>query len=422
MRHRFFAAAVALAAFATTARALPMFARREGVSCSACHVNIPLLNRIGYEYRNNGYRFPDALGKEATPVDFGNFNSAAVKNENSWTRQSGTTDSGAAASSRPLTTLQFLEASLYPATGAFGRWFSSSGEISLSPGSVEIEKGYLRFTYGTGASHLNVRAGVIHPFEGYGASDESVGLSDPLFREAAPFDRATRSLSFFAPMNFNQAAFEVGYTYRGFNVSAAILNGIVISPDASGAEAFIGGESVRPTADPNYNKKDFEIFANQFIGDAALSAHWYHGAATTPFTPDGGATFIPFTNEFDRVALYGTLPLIPTLWVLGGAQWGWDRRVDTTGAILSSRYMSAGWFGEVYVPWSEYVGGVARYDWFDPSRSSGRDLSQAFTIAATFSDQRGGQAILEYRLRDDQTGPSATLKTHEIRARFLYTF
>lgn len=420
MNRRLVTLAIVLGSIAGTAQAFPSFARREGVSCNMCHVNIPRLNRIGYEYRNNGYRFPDNLGKDATPVDFGNFNSAAGKVDFNWSRVSGTEEGGAPASARPANSVQFAELSIWPATGAFGRWLSSSVEVALSPGSVEIEKGYLRFTYGTGPSHLNVRVGVIHPFEGYGATDESLGLSDPIFRAVAPFDRATGTQSFFAPMNFSQAAAEVGYTYGGFNATAAVLNGIVVAPDGSGVDAFIGGDKVRDRADPNYSSKDFQLFANQFFGDAALSAHYYNGRTTQPFAASGGPT--TFTNRFERLALYGTVPVLAKLWVLGGAQWGWDRRVDGAGAVLPDRYVSSGWFGEAYVPWNDYVGASVRYDWFDPSRGSGRDLRQGLTVAANLADLKGGQAIVEYRLRDDQTGSGATLKANEVQIRLLYAF
>lgn len=409
--------AIVVASLATNAGALPLFARREGVSCSGCHVNIPRLNRIGFEYRDAGYRLPGSLGQVSSPSEFGSFNSVAVKNEESLVRQSGTTEAGEAAPSRAQTTFQFAEASLYLATGAFGRFFSSSAEVALAPGETEIEKAYLRFTYGSDEMHLNLRAGIIHPFDGYGASDESLGLSDPLFREAAPFDRATGSQAFFAPMNFNQAAVEVGYTHRGFNATAALLNGIFVTPDGD-AGAFIGGDLSRPQGDPNYSKKDIRLFANQFFGEAALSAYWYRGTATTPYVPADTA----FANKFDRLALYGTLPVASRVWLLGGVQGGWDRRTDAAGTVLPDRYRSVGWFGEVYVPWNDYIGAALRYDRFDPSRGSKADLSQAVTVTCSTADLEGGQAILEYRYRDDQTGANASLKTNELRLRLQYVF
>ncbi|MGO8968314.1 MAG: hypothetical protein ACLQDQ_01965 [Myxococcaceae bacterium] len=40
----------------TSANAIPAFARKYGVACSACHTNWPRLNRFGINFRDNGYR------------------------------------------------------------------------------------------------------------------------------------------------------------------------------------------------------------------------------------------------------------------------------------------------------------------------------------------------------------------------------
>ena len=40
----------------TSAHAIPAFARKYGVACSACHTNWPRLNRFGIAFRDNGYR------------------------------------------------------------------------------------------------------------------------------------------------------------------------------------------------------------------------------------------------------------------------------------------------------------------------------------------------------------------------------
>ncbi len=39
-----------------SAQAIPAFARKYGVACSACHTNWPRLNRFGINFRDNGYR------------------------------------------------------------------------------------------------------------------------------------------------------------------------------------------------------------------------------------------------------------------------------------------------------------------------------------------------------------------------------
>jgi hypothetical protein len=40
----------------TAAHAIPAFARKYGLACSACHTNWPRLNRFGINFRDNGYR------------------------------------------------------------------------------------------------------------------------------------------------------------------------------------------------------------------------------------------------------------------------------------------------------------------------------------------------------------------------------
>ncbi len=40
----------------SSAHAIPAFARKYGVACSACHTNWPRLNRFGINFRDNGYR------------------------------------------------------------------------------------------------------------------------------------------------------------------------------------------------------------------------------------------------------------------------------------------------------------------------------------------------------------------------------
>lgn len=52
----------AAAAAASRAEAFPAFARKYGMSCTACHVAWPILNQVGESFRDNGYQF--GLGKD----------------------------------------------------------------------------------------------------------------------------------------------------------------------------------------------------------------------------------------------------------------------------------------------------------------------------------------------------------------------
>ena len=49
----------ALEFFAASAEAIPLFARRHKLSCTACHVGFPKLNSFGESFAGNGYQFPE---------------------------------------------------------------------------------------------------------------------------------------------------------------------------------------------------------------------------------------------------------------------------------------------------------------------------------------------------------------------------
>ena len=48
---------VLLTGLSTAANAIPAFARKSGISCSVCHSAWPALNKVGRDYKENGYRF-----------------------------------------------------------------------------------------------------------------------------------------------------------------------------------------------------------------------------------------------------------------------------------------------------------------------------------------------------------------------------
>lgn len=60
--------------------AMPMFARKYGVSCSACHTTPPRLNQTGYRFRAAGFRMSEEIGKaDETPFDILDYVSARVE-------------------------------------------------------------------------------------------------------------------------------------------------------------------------------------------------------------------------------------------------------------------------------------------------------------------------------------------------------
>lgn len=409
---------------AGSVRAMPNFARREGFDCATCHTTIPRLNRFGYDYRNAGFRVPESVGdpKQKSLPEFGTMNVARIQSEPSFvhTRSGGTT--------RNRGQLSFFEATLYPLTGSFGRWWSSEGEVSFAPGEgLEVENAYVRATFGGENSRFNARFGVFHPWEGYGASDRPVTINRPLFQRTPARYGAGPGTTFFTPWGLDEAGLELGYTFAGFNVAASVLNGVVVREEEGRfvVDPFQGGALSRRDDDPNYNAKDYEVFVNQFIGEAAVSAQWYHGKLTVPT----GAAATPgpeFTDKLDRLSVYGTVPVprfggarVPPLWLLGGYLAGWDTGFD--GTRTTDKVQSQGWFGEVFAPVTTMLGAAVRYDWFDPSDRSSRNEQQAITGAINVAALNGAQGILEYRHRLNEGSPSNT-NIDEVRLRLIYIY
>jgi hypothetical protein len=417
--------ALAVIVVAGAAEAMPNFSRREGFDCTTCHTTIPRLNRFGYDYRNAGFRPPSSVGdpKQKALPDLGTMFVARLQSEPNFVR----TKTGSAIKNRGQ--LAFFETTLYPVTGSFGRWFSSEGEISFAPGEgFEVENAYLRGTFGGEASRFNARFGVFHPWEGYGASDRPISISRPLFqRTPARFGPGGGAQStFFTPWGLDQAGVELGYTIGGFNVAASVLNGLVVHPEEGAfiVDPFQGGAFSRPDNDPNYNEKDYQVFANQFFGEAALSAHYYHGTLTVP-TGTVDAPGPSFTDKFDRASVYGTLPLprfggarVPPLSVLAGYLIGWDTGFN--GTVTTSKSRSQGVFGELFSSITPMFGASVRYDWFDPSDKASNNEQQAITGALNAAALNGAQGILEYRHRVNDGATKTTI--HEVRLRIIYIF
>ncbi len=444
-------AAGAICAAALDVQAMPNFARREGFDCATCHVNIPRLNRFGYEYRNAGFRIPSMIGeaKQAQFPEFGTMNTARLQSDWAWHSQR---EKGTQITAGELT---FLEATLYPVTGSFGRWWSSEGELSVaSEDFFEVENAYLRGTFGNDKMHGNVRIGVFHPFEGYGASDRPLSIARPTFQRSAARWRSGQvgtndyrgaaGTTQYTPWGFDEVGLEAGVTYQGFNIAATVFNGLFVEgappapgdPDETKGFPFQGGDLVRTTrtttrpGDPNYNAKDFQIFANQFIGDAAVSAHWYHGTLSIPVDGEVGTTgSTSFTDNFDRLSLYGTYVIpkfapapVPQLWVLAGFERGWDTGYDVATASKTSKFGSQGWFGEIYSPITPMYGASVRYDWFDSSRSIADNTQQAVTVAFNAAALNGAQGILEYRHVLTNLNAVQDRNRDQLELRLIYIF
>jgi hypothetical protein len=121
--------------------AMPMFSRKLGVSCDTCHTTIPRLNEVGYKFRAAGFRFPEQIGRaEEKKFELGDTISVRIQTryDSQVTNQSNgaavaNVVGGVAGPRKTTNALSFMEATIYPITGAWGKYFSSESELSFSP-------------------------------------------------------------------------------------------------------------------------------------------------------------------------------------------------------------------------------------------------------------------------------------------------
>lgn len=414
-----FAAAWWVATVPLPARAMPNFARKYNAQCNMCHTAVPKLNRVGYEFRAAGFRLPASLGQPEPDYNLGDNFTARIQANLTVKRHEEANpikDYGS-------TQLEFFEATLYPLTGSWGKNFGSEVELSMAPDDVfEVENAYVRAAFGDEDKGWWMgRLGVMHPWEGMGASDRPLGNIRPLFQK----NKAVGSP--FILWNLDEPAFELGYHYpkTGTTLTARVSNGIIWKEDGSGtAEPAQGGALAKLRHQPTFNNKSYQFFLNQFIGDYAdVSAYYYHGAVPFP-DPTGSpnnANGITADN-FDRFAVYANVwPIKEKLNLLGGYQAGHDSLKDPTVAGATTVGNSFGYYGEFnYHPIPKAAVGF-RYDYFDPSTLVTANSLNAYTVSANYAMWNGLQFVADYQQKLTRKGTGVVdTKDDQFQARMIY--
>src|SRR5262245_23335889 len=203
--------------------AMPMFARKLGVSCSTCHTSPPRLNETGYQFRAAGYRMPSEIGKSDEKERFNFFDYNGVRLQARY--DATNTRIGPDATQKNKFSLYAAE--LYPFTGAWGKYLSSNLKATIFPEKPSDTEEHLRVegnvkvTVGGQKRFFEVRAGAPYPMEGFGASDAAITNTRPYLQDnAANFNQTT----FFAPYKAHQAATTFGY-YQGRTAIQALMRG-----------------------------------------------------------------------------------------------------------------------------------------------------------------------------------------------------
>src|SRR6266511_2032436 len=223
-------------------------------------------------------------------------------------------------------------AELYAFTGAWGKYLSSNIKATIYPEkSYDTEdhlrvQGNIKATMGNEKRFFEVRAGVPHPMEGFGASDTTISDTRPYLQEqAANFNQTT----FFTPWNFHQSGVTFGYYQGRTAVRALLLSSVRLHNDKDALEPFGRREPFTDSLPlSKHSGVDFQLLVNRILNfnGGAVTFYYYHGNMNIPIlNPDG--TFQPdraFRNDFDRVAFYASYPVAKRLTLLGGVQRGRD--------------------------------------------------------------------------------------------------
>ena len=150
----------------TGARAIPAFARKTGMSCSACHEAWPRLNEFGQQFRDNGYRLRH--GRDAPPEQPSSYWPIAFRTTvgYQWLRQTlQQTDTGPATTQTG--TFGFSGLDIHSA-GTLGEKVSyfitytpglKGAGFTLAPADGDLESAWAGFHELLGTTWLNLRAG-----------------------------------------------------------------------------------------------------------------------------------------------------------------------------------------------------------------------------------------------------------------------
>jgi hypothetical protein len=399
--------------------AMPMFARKLGVPCSTCHTSPPRLNETGYEFRAAGYRMPAEIGKsgEKKPFNFFDYNGVRLQARYDATRARTGPDAPHS------NNFNLFAAELYAFTGAWGKYFSSNIKATIYPEkSYDTEdhlrvEGNIKATVGNEKRFLEIRAGVPHPMEGFGASDVTVADTRPYIQEnAANFNQTT----FFTPWNFHQSGVTFGYYQGRTAVRALLLSGVRLHDNDHELEPF-GRKEPFTDSSPisKHSGVDFQLLVNRILhfNGGAVTLYYYRGNMNIPIiNPDG--TFQPdraFRNDFNRVALYASYPVAKRLTLLGGILRGRDD-IATGG-----RFTSLGAYTEAAVPViNELTHAGVRFDWFDPARIKSRNEVYGVTTYLNLWVRSQFRFVIEYQRKERRQAPLPNKKDNAFQVRLIF--
>ncbi len=461
---------------APNASAMPLFARKYNANCSMCHTTIPALNQFGFTFRARGFRMPETLGKEEETFELGNAFSARIQSR--YDVQSTNVPNGAPIANcvngvcGPRTTtaaLSFMEATLYPLTTSWGKYFASESELSVSPEDVfEIENAYVRLVKGNETNFFTGRVGIFHSWEGFGASDRPNSNARTLF-QTTPISSSGRSIPYlFQPWGLDEVGVELGGDFHNLSLRGAVLSGTFMRWEGE-ANAFIAfpaqtgpwkgaNQAVaalgKPYSSVAHNVPDFSANATYLLhpDGGAISLIYYHGNTATPTHCANGTAIgqtdaasgepcgvsaagavgdvdfdftaaTAFRNDFDRFAAYASYPVGRYFFPMVGFAFGRDHTPANATAFPTvpglQTFNSRGAFGDAVFRIDKYLTAGVRYDWFHPNTAK-LNTQWAVTPYVNIPLHNGFQIIAEYQHRDFQLDATHNRQNDTFQVRIIF--
>lgn len=297
--------------------AVPQFARRYNLKCSACHTIVPVLNEQGYLFKRLGYHLPPALqkGKPAPSI------SELVKKEPNWSLTNNlapaVTDFGYSAErttqegTPPASTSSFQVAAWNMYMGGWipdtNFWYYTEFDI-VSGGSTnpDLSNAYFGYTGGTARSSWYVAGGREHLQIGEGTRAAQVYSLLP--SSALLFENS-------GPTNFvvdqSPVGIDVGYTWASSNYR----NVFAVTAKVTNGDNADGSEILGPS---NRNSKDVWADVDYWYApESGVTFFTYYGTKDNAQTDTEGSQFT-FHPHIRRQGLFGNYKLLSKVDFLGG--------------------------------------------------------------------------------------------------------
>jgi hypothetical protein len=317
---------------ATAAHAIPAWARKYNVNCSACHYPAPpRLNIAGLQFRWAGYRMPNEIGEKVDVSEVKDY--VSIRGRVRYDYQNPEEDA-------TTSTFAFSDATLFY-SGPFGRNYGAFFELEREAEDEIGLTAQVQAAWGRENSYGGFRVGQFHwlPRVGVAGFDRPTGISTT--RVLA--NPTTTALPF--RMARDQKGLEAFYVAGRNRISAEVLDGI----NAEG----VGDE---PDEDTN---KDFVVIEQYLFDDVAsgVTAVGYYGSLDV----DGE------TSHIVRLAVSAN-----KVWrdyeLMGGYMYSQDK--DLPIATFEVDEVTGNAFFVALQKFFPEVGLTAfgRFDWVDPDK------------------------------------------------------